>query len=113
MKCSSFLMMLLSLYVKRKLSKRHNMPYKESFLFIFSFVYIMVHLCDGNSDIGVHCACQGKSLLFDLLKAFAWIEGSQIHIFSPKNLDVHTTCSELPSDISTMVFVINLPKSKD
>ena len=69
-------------------------------------VLIMELILDGNSKIGVHAA-QGTIYVFDLFKAFAFIESShKFDIFFQKMpifLHACTTCSELPYNKSTMV----------
>ena len=51
----------------------------------------------------VRCVGKEQSLLFDLFKAFAWIESSRkSKIFLRKDLFACASCSDLPSDISTM-----------
>ena len=65
----------------------------------------MVLITDANSEIGAHA---GSNLLSDLFKAFDLIESShKSNFFAPKIhiffLHANATCSELPSDISTMV----------
>ena len=61
----------------------------------------MALILDGNPDIG-----KKKSLLFDLFKAFGQIESNdKSNVFYPKSsffLHASSTCSEVPSNISTM-----------
>ena len=64
----------------------------------------IVLILDGNSEIGAH---EELSLLSDLLKAFDKIESShKSHIFYPKGpifLHACATCSQLPSNLSTII----------
>ena len=65
---------------------------------------IVALILDGNSDIGAHVRP------FVLFKAFDWIENSdKLYFFSAKRpiyLHACTTCSELPSEISTMGSIV-------
>ena len=50
------------------------------------------------------CARKKQSLLFDLFKAFDWIESShKTLIFSDMTLHLCATCPELPYNICTIV----------
>ena len=70
-------------------------------------VNIMVLVLDGNSETGAHI--RSTVCFLYLFKAFDWIESShKADFFSPKRptfIYVCATCSELPSNMRTMVNI--------
>ena len=72
-----------------------------------AFCEILVLILDGNSEIAAYVR---GNLCFDLSKALDR-EPSHIGFISPKRprfLHVCATCSELPSNISTMYGIVKL-----